>query len=182
MISRLIRILPYKRYNLFVLILVFQKEFSYSSPIKDGKDTASIKQVKSYGKNIINQIHKIIEYLPDNRGNVSDDLLHLYQTDLSDKWAVFLDHKKKTCLIDIPFTNISNTNVKVVLKMADSVGTCQLAATKISDAEYFFWSENPNPLGTSQKSNCYVFKSCIEKDYTSLKFPGNTYQRVCKGM
>lgn len=73
MISRLIRILPYKRYNLFVLILVLQIEFSYSSPIKDGKDTASIKQVKSYGKNIINQIHKIIEYLPDNRGNVSDD-------------------------------------------------------------------------------------------------------------
>ena len=90
---------------------------------------------------------------------------------------MFLDHKKETCLIDIPFDKKSNINVIQVVEKADTLNVCRLAATAVPDCKFFFWSENPNPLGSPKTSNCYVFKSCAEKDYTALKFPGNTYQR-----
>ena len=66
------------------------------------------------------------------------------------------------------------------VKSADTLESCQKAATIHPDSKFFFWSTNDNPLGKTT-SNCYVFSSCSETKTTGLTFPGNTYQRHYQG-
>ena len=90
-----------------------------------------------------------------------------------------LRNQKSTCLIDVPFDDDSSTNVIMGFR-ADDIDSCKIEVTKFAKndpkASFFFWSEYPNPLDRSGSSNCYVFKSCAQKDRVSLLHPGNTYQ------
>ena len=66
------------------------------------------------------------------------------------------------------------------VKNADTLESCQKAATIHPDSKFFFWSRNDNVLGKTT-SNCYVFSSCSDTKTTGLTFPGNTYQRRNQG-
>ena len=97
---------------------------------------------------------------------------------LGNDWKIFLSNKRETCLIDLPLKDASRgVNVLLVMENVESLDICRLAATNTSHSKFFFWSTHLNPLGKLHTSNCYVFKDCDEKDQTTLKFPGYTYQR-----
>ena len=95
-------------------------------------------------------------------------------------WTVLMKNKPTTCLIGKPINHESDNNVLLVFKSAENFEVCKREATNFakenSEAKYFFWSSNLNPLSKPETSNCYVFKSCTEKARTSLKHPGDTFQ------
>jgi len=66
------------------------------------------------------------------------------------------------------------------MERVETLDICRHAATNIPNSKFFFWSSNLNPI-FGKPSNCYVFKDCTEKNQTSLKLPGCTYQRRVEG-
>ena len=98
---------------------------------------------------------------------------------IGDKWAVYITYSPLTCQIDVPFNTSQNLNVLMQFN-SDSFCSCSIAAADLAkknyEARYLFWSPDVNSAGKNEIANCYVFKSCAEKELNSIIYPGTTYK------